>query len=260
MASDDRFVVVEAPADGVALVRIDRPKALNSLSSEVMGQVVAELERLDADEGIRCIVLTGGERAFAAGADISEMTDASAVDMYLRDHLRLWDAIRFLNTPVVAAVSGWCLGGGLELAMACDIIVAAETAQFGQPEINIGVIPGAGGTQRLPKAVGKSLAMEMILTGRYLSAADAERKGLVSRVVAPEALLDEAIALAGEIAARPPVAVRAAKDAILRSFDTTIEAGLAYERHLFFLLFASEDKSEGMDAFLNKRTPSWKGR
>jgi enoyl-CoA hydratase len=223
-------------------------------------RLVAAFRELDADDSVRCIVLTGTDRAFAAGADIEEMAGASPIDMYLGDYLEHWDQIASIKTPIVAAVAGWCLGGGLELAMACDIIIAADNAKFGQPEIDIGVIPGAGGTQRLPRAVGKSLAMEMILTARQLSADDALRLGLCSRVVAPDALVEEAVSLGSAIAARPPLAVRAAKDAINRSQDLPIEAGVAYERTLFFLLFASADKSEGMDAFRNKRKPTWQGR
>lgn len=253
-------VRVEQPADGVALVRIDRPQALNALSGAVVRELLETLEAADADPAVRCIVLTGTDRAFAAGADIAEMADASAVDMYLGDYLDHWDRIREIRKPIVAAVAGWCLGGGLELAMACDIIIAADSAKFGQPEIDIGVIPGAGGTQRLPRAVGKSLAMDMILTARQLSADDALRLGLASQVVAAGALVDEAVALGSRIAARPPLAVRAAKDAINRSFDLPVADGIAYERKLFFLLFSSDDKREGMDAFRSKREPTWKGR
>lgn len=251
---------VERPADGVALVRIDRPTALNALSSEVMRELTDRLAELDDETETRCLVLTGTAKAFAAGADIGEMRDATAVEMYLRNHLRLFDRVRSIRTPIVAAVSGWALGGGCELAMACDVVVAGEGARFGQPEIDIGIMPGAGGTQRLPRAVGKSLAMEMVLTGRRLTAEEALARGLVSRVVPDDELLDRATELAAEIAARPPVAVRAAKEAIDRSFDLTIEDGLAYERNLFFLLFASDDRTEGMAAFTEKREPEWRGR
>lgn len=259
-AAGEGAIRLERTVEGVALVRIHRPETLNSLSSKVMRELNDVLGALDVDEQARCIVLTGTERAFASGADIEEMRDVTAIDMYVRNHLELWDAVRFVKTPIVAAVSGWCLGGGLELAMSCDIVVASEDARFGQPEINIGVIPGAGGTQRLPRGVGKSLAMEMVLTGKPITAVRAERLGLVSRVVPKETLLDEAVAVAADIAAKPPLAVRAAKDAILKSFDTPIEAGLAYERNIFFLLFASDDQREGMAAFTEKRKPTWKGR
>lgn len=257
---DYENIIVEFPADGVGLVRINRPKVLNALNAQVMTELVDALQRFDADDDVGCMVLTGSERAFAAGADIGEMAGKGAIDMYLADNLTRWDAVRRLKKPVIAAVSGFALGGGCELAMACDIIVASETARFGQPEINIGVIPGAGGTQRLTRAVGKAKAMELILTGRHFTAAEAESCGLVSRVVPAEAYLDAAIEMAGEIASKPPLAVRLAKDAVLKAQDTTIETGLAYERHNFYMLFASEDQKEGMDAFLEKRRPRWKGR
>lgn len=258
MAED--LILVERPEGGLALVRLNRPKALNALNAELMRELAERLHELDADGGIRCIVLTGSKKAFAAGADIGEMKDATAVEMFVRDHLRALDRVGDVRTPIVAAVSGWALGGGCELAMACDIVMAAEGARFGQPEIDIGIMPGAGGTQRLPRAVGKSLAMEMILAGRKLTADEALARGLVSRVVRDDELLDSALELAGDVAKRPPVAVRAAKEAVNRSFDLTVEDGLAYERNLFFLLFASEDRTEGMSAFTEKRTPEWRGR
>jgi enoyl-CoA hydratase len=232
--------------ENVGLIRLNRPQQLNALNSVLMEELATALEAFDRDEAIRCMVITGNERAFAAGADIKEMAEASAVEMLLRDHIARWDRIQRIRKPIIAAVSGWCLGGGCELAMACDIIIASETAVFGQPEINIGVMPGAGGTQRLTRAIGKSKAMEMILTGRYMSAREAEAAGLVSRVVPVEVYLEEAIRLAKEIAARPPIAVRLAKEAVNKAFETSLRDGLEYERRLFYLLFATEDQKEGM--------------
>lgn len=246
--------------DGYALLRFNRPEVLNSLSIAMMEELVARLEQLDHDPAVRCIILTGDEKAFAAGADITEMAGASAMEMLLRDQFARWDRIRKIKTPIIAAVSGYALGGGCELAMTCDIIIASETAKFGQPEINIGVIPGAGGTQRLTRAVGKAKAMEMVLMGGMISADEALKWGLVNRVVPVESYLDEARSLAAEIARKPPVAVRLAKEAILKAFDTTIEGGLEFERKSFYLLFSSEDQKEGMKAFLEKRPATWKGR
>jgi enoyl-CoA hydratase len=203
--------------------------------------------------------LTGNERAFAAGADIAEMADASAVAMLTRNNLARWDAIRRITKPLIAAVSGWALGGGCELAMACDLIVASETARFGQPEINLGVIPGAGGTQRLTRVLGKARAMELILTGDYLSANEALARGLVNRVVPSELCLETALELARKIAAQAPLAVRLAKDAVLKAQDLSIEDGMDYERRLFYLLFATADQKEGMAAFVAKRPPRWRG-
>ncbi|HEY3876595.1 MAG TPA: enoyl-CoA hydratase-related protein, partial [Candidatus Kapabacteria bacterium] len=223
-------------------------------------ELVDCLESLDLDERVRAIVLTGSERAFAAGADIKEMADASAMEMLSRDQFARWDRIRKIKKPIIAAVSGFALGGGCELMMHCDIIVASETARLGQPEILIGVMPGAGGTQRLTRAIGKGLAMEMILTGRQITGEEAMRAGLVNKVVPVEFYLEEAQKLAKDIADKPPIAVRLAKEAVLKSFDTTIEMGLEYERKNFYLLFASEDMREGMKAFLEKRKPEWKGK
>jgi enoyl-CoA hydratase len=205
-------------------------------------------------------VIAGNQRAFAAGADIKEMIDATAVEMLQRDSIARWDRIRKIKKPVIAAVSGFCLGGGCELALACDLIVASESAQFGQPEINLGVIPGAGGTQRLTRALGKNRAMELILTGRYLSAREAGQSGLVARVVPVEVYLDEALKLANEIAARPPIAVRFAKEAINKAFETSLSEGLEFERRLFYFTFATEDQKEGMRAFVEKRKAEWTGR
>lgn len=245
---------------GVAVVQFNRPEVLNALNMKLMAELVDSLEALDKDDEIRCIVLTGNEKAFAAGADIKEMADASAVEMVKRDQFARWDRIRKIKKPIIAAVSGFALGGGCELMMTCDIVIASETAKIGQPEINIGVMPGAGGTQRLTRAVGKVKAMEMVLTGSTVSADEALRWGLVNKVVPVESYLQEAKNLAREIASKPPVAVRLAKEAILKSFDTTVEGGLEFERKSFYLLFASEDQKEGMKAFMDKRKPEWRGK
>ena len=245
---------------GVALIRLNRPKELNALSLEVMNELVDAFRSLDADPEVRAIVITGNERAFAAGADIKQMSTRTAIDMHKIDQFSKWDVIRKVKKPVVAAVSGFALGGGCELSMICDMIVASETAQFGQPEIRLGVMPGAGGTQRLTRAVGKAVAMEMVLTGRFLSAREALAAGLVNRVVPVEMYLEEALNLAAAAAAMPPVAVQMAKEAVLKSFDTSLEDGLLFERKNFYLLFATEDQKEGMAAFMEKRAPEWKGQ
>jgi enoyl-CoA hydratase len=245
---------------GYAVVQINRPEVLNALNMQLMEELVIALESLDQDENIRAIIITGNDKAFAAGADIKEMAGASAVEMVLRDQFARWDRIRKIKKPIIAAVSGFALGGGCELAMSCDMIVASETARFGQPEINIGVMPGAGGTQRLTRAVGKYKAMDMILSGRLMSAEEALRWGLVTKIVPDEYCLEEAKCLAREIASKPPIAIRMAKEAILKSFDTTIEGGLEFERKNFYLLFATEDQKEGMNAFVEKRKAEWKGR
>jgi enoyl-CoA hydratase len=244
----------------IAVVRLNRPEQLNALSSELMRELVGALENLDVDESIRCIVLAGNERAFAAGADISELRDTSTIDLYFGARLDLWDAIRSIRTPLVAAVSGYCLGGGCELAMACDLIVASESAQFGQPETGLGVMPGAGGTQLLARSIGKAKTMDVVLTGRFLDASEAERAGLVARVVAREAWLDEAKRVAREIAEKGPVAQRLAKEAINGAFETTLSAGLDVERKLFHLAHGTEDAKEGLAAFGEKRKPEFKGR
>ena len=244
----------------VGVVLMNRPKQLNALSGELMGAVVGALQELDADPEIRAIVLGGGERAFAAGADIAELAAGTAVSLYENRRIAEWDKIRGLRTPVVAAVSGFCLGGGCELAMLCDLIVASETAKFGQPEINLGVLPGAGGTQRLTRAVGKAIAMDMILTGRMIGAREALGLGLVARVVAREAWLDEAKRAAREIAAKGPIAVRLAKEAVDQAFEAPLSAGVEFERRAFYLARASEDATEGLTAFVEKRPPDFKGR
>jgi enoyl-CoA hydratase len=253
------LVLVERE-EPIAVVLLNRPDVLNALNEEVMAELVAALAELDDDESVRCVVLGGSERAFAAGADIGEMADAGAIDMYHARRIDKWDAIRRLRTPVVAAVSGFCLGGGNELAMACDLIVASETAKFGQPETSLGIIPGAGGTQRLTRAVGKAKAMDVILSGRFLDADEAERAGLVARVVAREAWLEEAKRVAREIASKGPVAQRLAKEAVNRAYDATLEVGLDLERRSLYLAFASEDAREGLSAFVEKRKPDFKGR
>jgi len=244
----------------IAVVRLNRPEARNALSDALMDELVARLSELDADDEVRCIVLAGDERAFAAGADIAELAAATAVELYQAPRVARWDAIRKLSTPLVAAVSGWCLGGGCELAMTCDLIVASDTARFGQPETGLGIIPGAGGTQRLARAVGKALAMDMVLTGRVLSAEEARSAGLVARVVAKEAWLDEARRVASEIAARAPVAQRLARESVDRAFETGLDSGLDFERKALYLAFASEDAREGLSAFVEKRRPEWKSR
>lgn len=244
----------------VGLIRLNRPKALNALNRALMGELVAALQAFDADPHIGAMVITGNERAFAAGADIKEMAEATPVDMLNREYIELFDRIRAIKKPIIAAVSGYALGGGFELAMTCDMIVASETAKFGQPEINLGIIPGAGGTQRLTRTVGKYLAMEMVLNNRTLSAEEAARFGLVNRVVPPERYLDEALELAQQIAERAPVAVRIAKEAVNQALETSLTEGLAYERRVFYLLFATEDQKEGMQAFIEKRPPVWKGQ
>ena len=252
------LVLVERD-EPIAVVRLNRPDALNALSDELMGALVGTLRELDADEAVRCIVVGGSERAFAAGADIGELSRATPVEMYYQRRVDRWDDIRTLWTPLVAAVSGFCLGGGCELAMACDVIVASETASFGQPETGLGLIPGAGGTQRLTRAVGKAVAMDVILSGRFLSADEALRAGLVARVVAKEAWLEEAKRVAREIAAKGPVATRLAKEAVDRAFEAPLTHGVEYERRLLYLALASEDAKEGLTAFLEKRRPEFKG-
>jgi enoyl-CoA hydratase len=251
-------ILVETQAR-VGLVRLNRPQAMNALNRALVGELMEALSAFDADPNMGAIVITGNERAFAAGADIKEMAGASAVDMLLRDNISKFDLIRQIKKPVIAAVSGWCLGGGNELALSCDMIVASETARFGQPEINLGVIPGAGGTQRLTRAVGKSIAMEMVLNNRTLTADEALQFGLVNRVVPVERYLDEALALAAEIADRAPLAVRLGKEAVNHAFESFLADGLAAERRAFYFLFASADQKEGMAAFVEKRKAAWKG-
>lgn len=253
-------VIVEVE-DSVALVRLNRPEALNALNRQLLGEVGAALAELDAVPTVGAIVLTGSDKAFAAGADIKEMAPKGFAEMFLEDYFGPEsEAILRCRKPIVAAVAGYCLGGGCELAMMCDFILAADTAKFGQPEINLGVIPGLGGSQRLTRFVGKSKAMEMILTGRFMDAAEAERSGLASRVVPADDLLREARAAAAKIAAKSPLAIRAAKEAVNRAYETTLREGLLFERRLFDGLFSTEDKAEGMRAFAEKRRPEFRGR
>jgi enoyl-CoA hydratase len=245
----------------IATVQINRPAVRNALNDEVMDDLVKELTALDDDDAIRCIVLTGDERAFAAGADIKEtFVTATPVSMLRQDLTSKWEAIRRIRTPIIAAVSGYALGGGCELAMICDIIVASETAQFGQPEINLGIIPGAGGTQRLTRAVGKYRANELILTGRFIKADEARAIGLAAQVYPAASWLEDAKALARTIAEKPPVAARLATEAVDLAWNSTLDAGLEFERKAFYLLFATEDKKEGVDAFVNKRKATFKGK
>ena len=253
--------LILARTDGhVGIATINRPEVLNALSVDLMDRLIDVLEGYDSDPEIYVIVLAGNERAFAAGADIGEMAEASAVDMSERNNLARWLRIKAIRKPIIAAVSGFALGGGCELAMHCDIIIASESAQFGQPEINLGVMPGAGGTQRLTRAIGKFKAMEVVLNGRFLSAKEAYDAGLVTRVVAKERFLDEALRLAQEMAKRPPLALKAAKEAVKAVDEMTLSAGLEFERKLFYTLFATEDQKEGMRAFMEKRKPEFKGK
>ena len=261
MAQGDMAELVLTERDGaIAVVLLNRPEQLNALSDALMDELVRTLEELDRDDAVRAIVLGGSERAFAAGADIGELAQATAIRLYYQRRVERWDAIRSLWTPLVAAVSGYCLGGGCELALSCDLIVASETAQFGQPETSLGIIPGAGGTQRLTRAVGKALAMDVILSGRRLNAYEALQSGLVARVVAKEGWLEEAKRVAREIAEKGPVATRLAKESVDRAYETTLAAGLEAERRALYLAFASEDAKEGLTAFTEKRKPTFRGR
>ena len=244
----------------MGIVQLNRPNALNALNFELMAELTGALDSLDNDSAINVIIVTGGEKVFAAGADLKEMSRATPVDLIINRRFELWDRIRKISKPIIASVSGFCLGGGNELAMNCDIIIASETAIFGQPEVNVGIMPGAGGTQRLVRIIGKMKAMEMILTGHSISAEEAYRIGLVNKVVPVKSLMMETKKMAENIASKPPISVHAAKQAILRASDTTVEAGLDYERALFYSLFATEDAHEGMQAFLEKRKPVFKGR
>jgi enoyl-CoA hydratase len=256
-----RVRVEREVAPGVALVTLDRPEVLNALDYATLGELVEALEALDADESVRCVVITGaGDRAFAAGADIKEMAEATPTSLSKANNFARWERLRRIRAPLIAAVRGFALGGGCELAMACDMVVAADDATFGQPEIKLGIMPGAGGTQRLTRALGKAKAMELILTGRNLPAREAYERGLVSQLVAREEVLPAAVALASEVASMPPLAVRAAKEAVNRAYELSLEAGLEFERRNFFMLFASDDQKEGMRAFIDKRRPEWKGQ
>jgi enoyl-CoA hydratase len=253
------LIQVRTEAGKVGLITLNRPKQLNALNDQLMTELGAALQAFDADEAIGCMVITGSEKAFAAGADIGAMASYSFADVYKGDYItRNWETIRSIRKPVIAAVSGFALGGGCELAMMCDFIIAADNARFGQPEIKLGVIPGAGGTQRLPRAVGKAKAMDLALTGRMMDASEAERAGLVSRVVALDKLLDETLAAALLICDYSQIAVMAAKEAVNRAFEGSLNDGVMFERRLFHALFATADQKEGMAAFVEKRKPGFK--
>ena len=252
-------IIVEAEPP-VGIIRLNRPKVMNALSFGVLREIVDALEAFDKDDRIKVSILTGNDDAFSAGADIKELSEATPVDLILRNQFALWDRLKKTAKPIIGAVSGYALGGGCELAMCCDMIVASETARFGQPEINIGIMPGAGGTQRLTRTLGKFRAMEIILTGQPITAREAEKHGLVNRVVPVAAYFGEAKKLALQLAQKGPLAVRMAKEAVLKAFDTPLEEGLQFERRNFFLLFSSEDMREGMKAFIEKRPPNFKGR
>lgn len=256
-----QYILVEPRYEPhIALIRLNRPKELNALCLELMAEVRDALKMLEAEEEVRAIVLTGNERAFAAGADIKQMAGKTAIDMLLIDQFTTWDTIKKIKKPIIAAVSGFALGGGNELVMHCDMVVASETAMFGQPEIKIGVMPGAGGTQRLTRVVGKVNAMEMVLTGKFITAERAFELGLVNKVVPVELYLEEAVKLAREVAQQSPLAIRLAKEAVLKAYDSPLSEGLEFERKNFYLLFATEDQKEGMAAFVEKRAPDFKGR
>jgi enoyl-CoA hydratase len=252
-------VQTETPAPRVGLVRLNRPEALNAINAQLVRELFDALEAFDRDDSIGCMVITGSDKAFAAGADIKQMADTDLPEL-LRDDFTDWRRLDRLTKPVIAAVSGWALGGGCEIALACDMIIASETAKFGQPELTIGIMPGAGGSQRLARAVGKALTMEMCLANRHLSAQEALHYGLVNRVAPVEAYLGEALLLAEKIAGMPPIAVRLIKDAVNQAFEVGLQDGLHYEKRSFHLTFATEDKTEGMTAFIEKRKPEWKGR
>jgi len=255
------FILVESEYQPhIAIIRLNRPKELNALNLQLMLELKAALASLDQDDNVRCIIITGNQQAFAAGADIKQMESKTAIDLLKIDQFETWDQIRKTKKPIIAAVSGFALGGGCELAMTCDMIVASETAKFGQPEIKIGIMPGAGGTQRLTKAVGKALAMEMVLTGKFISAEEAMKAGLVNRVVAEELYLDEAVKLAKEVTQMSPISVRLAKESVLKAFDSGLQEGLYFERKNFYMCFASEDQKEGMKAFVEKRKPKFEGK
>jgi enoyl-CoA hydratase len=257
----DYQTIVVSKEEAIGIITLNRPEALNALNSKMVAELVDALGEFEKDDTVRCVLVTGSDKVFSAGADIKEMANASAIDLAKSSHFfPLWDRFGRYQKPVVAALSGFVLGGGLELAMSCDVLVASETIQLGQPEIDIGVIPGGGGTQRLTRAVGKYKAMEMILTGKRIGAEEAKMLGLVSRVVPKEAYLDEAKKVAKEICSKPPVAVKLAKMAINKSFEMGLSDGLDFEREVFYLLFASEDKEEGMKAFMEKRKPVFQGK
>ncbi len=244
----------------IALIELNRPKELNALNRQLMLEIRDTLRELDEDDNVRVVILTGGPKVFAAGADIKQMADATAIDMLNIDQFSTWDQIKKTRKPIIAAVSGFALGGGCELAMTCDMIIASETARFGQPEIKIGTMPGAGGTQRLTRAVGKVMAMELVLTGKFISAEEALNAGLINRIVPVELLMDETLGLAREIAKQSPVAIKLAKESVNNAFNSTLDEGLLFERKNFYLTFASKDQKEGMAAFVEKRNPEFTGK
>ncbi|MEY4285788.1 MAG: enoyl-CoA hydratase [Betaproteobacteria bacterium] len=253
------FIEVRTEADKVGIITLNRPKQLNALNGELMNELGTALKAFDDNDAIGCIIITGSEKAFAAGADIGAMATYTFAHVYKTDYItKNWETIRSIRKPVIAAVSGFALGGGCELAMMCDFIIAAENARFGQPEIKLGIIPGAGGTQRLPRAVGKSKAMDLALTARMMDAAEAERAGLVSRVVPVDKLMDETLAAALTICSYSQIAVMAAKESVNRAFESSLSDGVMFERRLFHALFATNDQKEGMEAFVNKRAPAFR--
>ena len=255
------FIIVTPEYDKhIALIQLNRPKELNALNLQLMLEVKQALMELDANESVRAIILTGNDRAFAAGADIKQMAGKNAIDMLKIDQFSTWDQIRKTKKPMIAAVSGFALGGGCELVMHCDMVVASETAQFGQPEIKIGVMPGAGGTQRLPREVGKVKAMEMVLTGEFINAEEALRIGMINKIAPVELYLSEALKMAQKIASMSPIAVQMAKESVLKAFEMPLQEALSFERKNFYMLFATEDQKEGMAAFVEKRVADFKGR
>ena len=254
------FILVNPNYDKhIALIQLNRPKELNALNLQLMLELKSAFHQLDDNEEVRCIIITGNEQAFAAGADIKQMENKNAIDLLKIDQFETWDQIRKTKKPIIAAVSGFALGGGCELVMTCDMVVASETAKFGQPEIKLGIMPGAGGTQRLTKAVGKALAMEMVLTGKFISAEEALTAGLINRVVPVELYLEEAVKMAKEITIQSPIAIRLAKESVLKAFDSGLQEGLYFERKNFYMCFASNDQKEGMKAFVEKRKPDFTG-
>jgi enoyl-CoA hydratase len=255
------FIIVSPNYDKhIALIQLNRPKELNALNLQLMLELKNALIQLDNNEEVRCIIITGNEHAFAAGADIKQMENKNAIDLLKIDQFETWDQIRKTKKPIIAAVSGFALGGGCELVMTCDMIVASETAKFGQPEIKLGIMPGAGGTQRLTKAVGKALAMEMVLTGKFISSEEALNAGLINKVVPIELYLEESVKMAKEIIIQSPIAIRLAKESVLKAFDSGLQEGLYFERKNFYMCFASEDQKEGMNAFVEKRKPIFNGK
>jgi len=253
-------ILTSLSPDRVLTIQLNRPKAYNALCTQLLKEVSETLVQATTDDNLHCVVLTGGLKNFAAGADITEMADKTPVDVLNDSRQLYWGIIRNFSKPMVGAINGFCLGGGCELAMHCDILIAGRTAQFGQPEINLGIIPGAGGTQRLTQMIGKSKAMKLILTGQFMSADEAEKAGLIAEVCEPEQTIEKAQSLAAIIAKKPPIAARLAKESVLKASDGLLQEGLAFERKAFALLFATQDKAEGVDAFMNKRKPTFKGR